>query len=192
MTIRPQPLMRTLAGLHRGHAGRIDLALVDKGVAAYLLRRQLSEAAGVPLYEPLGRGIRLTDAEDGIPTLPQVLDMIGGAVPLLIEIKDQTLVPGGTIGPLEAHRWCCRGPVRRRACHALLCGAGRARRRATWPARPPRTSERRWPSALLALPHSLPDPPLPEPSARQEPRHHQILASPSSPSGYSHRLRLRP
>jgi len=34
-----------LGNLRKLHAGRIDLALVDKGVAAYLLRRQLSEAA---------------------------------------------------------------------------------------------------------------------------------------------------
>jgi glycerophosphoryl diester phosphodiesterase len=32
----------------------------------------------------------LTDAEDGIPTLPEVLSLVGGCVPLLIEIKDQT------------------------------------------------------------------------------------------------------
>lgn len=34
-----------LGNLRKLQAGRIDLALVDKGVAAYLLRRQLSEAA---------------------------------------------------------------------------------------------------------------------------------------------------
>lgn len=45
--------------------------------------------------------IALRDAEDGIPTLAEVLAITGGRVPLLIEVKDQTLVPGGRIGPLE-------------------------------------------------------------------------------------------
>jgi glycerophosphoryl diester phosphodiesterase len=49
----------------------------------------------------LGR-IRLRDAEDGIPTLPEVLALIDGRVPLLIEIKDQTLTMSETDGRLEA------------------------------------------------------------------------------------------
>ena len=38
---------------------------------------------------------------DTIPTLEQVLECVAGKVPLLIELKDQTLHPGGTLGPLE-------------------------------------------------------------------------------------------
>jgi glycerophosphoryl diester phosphodiesterase len=49
----------------------------------------------------LGR-IGLRDAQDGIPTLPEVLALIGGRVPLLIEIKDQTLTMSETDGRLEA------------------------------------------------------------------------------------------
>ncbi len=41
-------------------------------------------------------------SDEPVPTLRQFLDLVAGRVPLLIEIKDQTLVPGGTIGPLEA------------------------------------------------------------------------------------------
>jgi glycerophosphoryl diester phosphodiesterase len=41
-------------------------------------------------------------ATDTIPTLPQVLALIAGRVPLLIEIKDQTLTMGETDGRLEA------------------------------------------------------------------------------------------
>lgn len=37
--------------------------------------------------------IRLTGGADGIPTLPQVLDLIGGQVPLLIEIKSRAGTP---------------------------------------------------------------------------------------------------
>jgi glycerophosphoryl diester phosphodiesterase len=46
--------------------------------------------------------IRLTDAADGIPTLPEVLALVAGRVPLLIEIKDQTGTMDETDGRLEA------------------------------------------------------------------------------------------
>jgi glycerophosphoryl diester phosphodiesterase len=37
--------------------------------------------------------LRLTGSEEGVPTLPEVLTIVGGRVPLLIELKDQS---GGT------------------------------------------------------------------------------------------------
>lgn len=46
--------------------------------------------------------IRLKGSSDTIPTLAQVLQLIAGKVPLLVEIKDQTLVMGPTDGRLEA------------------------------------------------------------------------------------------
>lgn len=49
----------------------------------------------------LGR-IALKDSTDTIPTLAEVLLIIDGKVPLLIEIKDQTLIMGPTDGKLEA------------------------------------------------------------------------------------------
>ncbi|HLQ17942.1 MAG TPA: glycerophosphodiester phosphodiesterase family protein, partial [Tabrizicola sp.] len=49
----------------------------------------------------LGR-IVLKGSTDTIPTLAEVLGLIAGKVPLLIEIKDQTLVMGPTDGRLEA------------------------------------------------------------------------------------------
>jgi glycerophosphoryl diester phosphodiesterase len=48
------------------------------------------------------QNIRLKGSTDTIPTLSQVLDLVGGRVPLLIEIKDQTLTMGETDGRLEA------------------------------------------------------------------------------------------
>lgn len=51
--------------------------------------------------EELGR-MRLRDCDDGIPTLTEVLGIIGGKVPLLIEIKDQTAIMSETDGRLEA------------------------------------------------------------------------------------------
>ncbi len=44
---------------------------------------------------------RLLDAEDGIPTLAEVLQIVGGRVPLLIELKDQDGGMGPTVGPME-------------------------------------------------------------------------------------------
>ena len=47
------------------------------------------------------QAIGLTDCDEGIPTLAQVLSEIGGRVPLLIEIKDQSGTMGPTGGVLE-------------------------------------------------------------------------------------------
>jgi len=44
---------------------------------------------------------RLLDAEDGIPTLAEVLAIVGGRVPLLIELKDQDGGMGPEVGPME-------------------------------------------------------------------------------------------
>lgn len=46
--------------------------------------------------------IRLKDAEDGIPTLAEVLAIVAGRVPLLIEIKDQSGDMGPDMGRLPA------------------------------------------------------------------------------------------
>ena len=45
--------------------------------------------------------IPLRGGDEGIPSLPEILDLVAGQVPLLIEVKNQMLVPGGRIGPLE-------------------------------------------------------------------------------------------
>lgn len=43
----------------------------------------------------------LTGGDEGIPTLTEVLDLVAGQVPLLIELKDQTLRMAQTDGRLE-------------------------------------------------------------------------------------------
>jgi len=45
--------------------------------------------------------IPLTGGDETIPTLPQVLDLVAGQVPLLIEIKDQDGAMMHDVGPLE-------------------------------------------------------------------------------------------
>ncbi|WP_299826472.1 glycerophosphodiester phosphodiesterase family protein [uncultured Roseobacter sp.] len=45
--------------------------------------------------------VPLRGGEEGIPDLPEILDLVAGLVPLLIEIKDQDGAMGPNIGPLE-------------------------------------------------------------------------------------------
>lgn len=59
--------------------------------------------------------ISLLGGSEGIPTLNQVLDLVDGRVPLLIEIKDQDGALGAEVGPLEqavaTALAACQGPV---------------------------------------------------------------------------------
>lgn len=45
--------------------------------------------------------IKLTGSDETIPTLPEILSLIAGRVPLLIELKDQDGAMGPDVGPLE-------------------------------------------------------------------------------------------
>lgn len=95
------------AAVAAGYGIEIDLQLsLDDAAVVFHDDRleRLTEHTG-PLRErtavELG-AILLRDAEDGIPTLAAVLEIVAGQVPLLIEIKDQERLPEGRIGPLEA------------------------------------------------------------------------------------------
>lgn len=70
------------------HDDRLDRLTAEKGPVAARTAADLSR-------------IRLKDAEDGIPSLAEVLGIVGGRVPLLIEIKDQSGNLGPKVGPLE-------------------------------------------------------------------------------------------
>lgn len=72
------------------HDERLDRLTAETGLVS---DRDASDLAMIPLRDGLG---------DKIPTLDQVLAVIAGKVPLLIEIKDQSLVLGPTDGRLEA------------------------------------------------------------------------------------------
>lgn len=90
-----------------GYGIEIDLQLSADGVPMVFHDEDLDRLTDEkgPLNarsaSELGR-IRLTGGEDTIPTLTQVLTQIGGAVPLLLELKDQTLTMSETDGRLEA------------------------------------------------------------------------------------------
>ena len=128
MTLPPQFLARPLAhrGLHDARAGWVqnslsamraaidasygiecDLQLSADGHAMVFHDHQLD-----PLTDATGRvsdfsadqlaATRLTGSAEDIPRLTDLLDLVAGRVPLLIELKDQTQRPGGSVGPLEA------------------------------------------------------------------------------------------
>jgi glycerophosphoryl diester phosphodiesterase len=69
----------------------------------YKLAR-LAEAEGLIGKTPAAElaAIRLRGGDEGVPTLRDVLALVAGRVPLLIEIKDQDGAMGPNIGPLEA------------------------------------------------------------------------------------------
>ncbi|NHB76503.1 glycerophosphodiester phosphodiesterase family protein [Rhodobacter calidifons] len=95
------------AAVQAGYAIEIDLQLSRDGVAMVFhdetLDRLTEETGPINARTAAELGLmRLRDSSDTIPTLPEVLTLIGGRVPLLIEIKDQTLAMGPTDGRLEA------------------------------------------------------------------------------------------
>jgi glycerophosphoryl diester phosphodiesterase len=95
------------AAVEAGYGIEIDLQLSADGVPMVFHDEALDRLTGEvgPVNSrtaaDLGR-IRLKGGTDTIPTLAQVLALIDGKVPLLIEIKDQSLVMGPTDGRLEA------------------------------------------------------------------------------------------
>jgi glycerophosphoryl diester phosphodiesterase len=95
------------AAVAAGYGIEIDLQLSRDGVAVVFHDEnldRLTDAAGpvnARSVDELGR-IGLKGSADTIPTLTEVLALIGGRVPLLIEIKDQTLAMSQTDGRLEA------------------------------------------------------------------------------------------
>ncbi|NJM83841.1 MAG: phosphodiesterase [Tabrizicola sp.] len=94
------------AAVVAGYAIEIDLQLSADGRAMVFHDETLDRltAAKGPVAahsaDALGR-IRLHDSDDGIPTLDAVLRIVEGKVPLLIEIKDQSLTMSETDGRLE-------------------------------------------------------------------------------------------
>lgn len=95
------------AAIDRGYGIEIDLQLSRDGVAMvfhdYQLER-LAEAKGAVRQRTAAElsQITLIGGDEAIPTFREVLDLVAGRVPLLVEIKDQDGVMGPNIGPLEA------------------------------------------------------------------------------------------
>ena len=94
------------AAIAAGYGIEIDVQLSADGAAMvfhdYALERLTGETGAVRLCtaDRLA-GIALKGGEEGIPALPEVLEIIAGKVPLVIELKDQDGGMGPDIGPLE-------------------------------------------------------------------------------------------
>lgn len=95
------------AAIAAGYAIEIDLQLSSDGQAMVFhdeaLDRLTAETGPVNqrTAADLGR-IQLRDCDDMIPSFAEVLALVAGQVPLLVEIKDQDGMMGRNIGPLEA------------------------------------------------------------------------------------------
>lgn len=94
------------AAIAAGYAIEIDIQPSADGVPMVFHDYDLRRLTGVPgrirglTAADLGN-LSLLDADEGIPTLAEVLRIIAGRVPLLIEIKDQDGAMGPDVGPLE-------------------------------------------------------------------------------------------
>ncbi|MGJ8626241.1 MAG: glycerophosphodiester phosphodiesterase family protein [Sulfitobacter sp.] len=94
------------AAMDAGYGIEIDVQLSADGAAMvfhdYGLNRLTGAQGAVRLCTAQTlSGIELTGSDEGIPTLVEVLELIAGRVPLLIEIKDQDGGMGTDVGPLE-------------------------------------------------------------------------------------------
>lgn len=92
------------AAMERGLGIECDVQRTADGQAVvfhdWVLDRLTDEAG--PVLERVGAAltaIRLKDGTDTLPSLPEVLHLIGGKVPLLIEVKSRRDLP---VGPLCA------------------------------------------------------------------------------------------
>lgn len=94
------------AAISAGYGIELDLQLSADGQAMvfhdYHLGRLTSENGPVRMRTSADlSAIALTGGAENIPTLGEVLALVGGRVPLLIEIKDQDGAMMSDIGPLE-------------------------------------------------------------------------------------------
>lgn len=94
------------AAIAAGYGIEIDLQLAACGTAMVFHDPDLRRLTGAegPIRQRTAAelaGIPLKGSDEGIPTLAEVLTLVGGAVPLLIEIKDQDGQMGPKVGLLE-------------------------------------------------------------------------------------------
>lgn len=96
-----------LAAMEYGYGIEIDLQLSADGQAMvfhdYDLKRLTGQKGPVRTRQAAAlAAITLTGGDEGIPTLAEVLALVRGRVPVLIELKDQHGQMGKTDGVLEA------------------------------------------------------------------------------------------
>ncbi|WP_353473852.1 glycerophosphodiester phosphodiesterase family protein [Salipiger sp. H15] len=104
---RPENSLSAIsAAIEAGYGIEIDLQLSSDGVPMVFHDERLERLTGARGL--LGArdaaelsALRLKGSDEGIPTLAEVLELVAGRVPLLIEIKDQDGALGPDVGPLE-------------------------------------------------------------------------------------------
>ncbi|MBS0564623.1 MAG: phosphodiesterase [Proteobacteria bacterium] len=94
------------AAVAAGYGIEIDVQPAADGVPMvfhdYDLRRLTGQPGRVRGRTAAELGaLRLAGGDDGIPTLAEILELVAGRVPLLIEIKDQDGAMGPAVGELE-------------------------------------------------------------------------------------------
>ena len=95
-----------LAAISNGYGIEIDVQPSKEGCAMvfhdYDLKRLTGQHGAIQQRRAEGLGqIALLGGDEGIPTLSEVLELVRGTVPLLIELKDQHGQMGVTDGRLE-------------------------------------------------------------------------------------------
>ena len=104
---RPENSIEAItAAIEAGYGIEIDLQLSSDGVPMvfhdYDLGRLTGRQGAVARHSAKELGaIPLLGGEHGIPTLADVLNLVDGRTPLLIEMKDQDGAMGPNTGPLE-------------------------------------------------------------------------------------------
>lgn len=94
------------AAIAAGYGIEIDIQLSADGAAMvfhdYALDRLTESKGAVRLFDRATlENTALKGGAEGIPGLPEVLALVAGRVPLLVELKDQDGGMGPDIGPLE-------------------------------------------------------------------------------------------
>lgn len=94
------------AAVEAGYGIEIDVQLSADAQAMvfhdYALDRLTSATGAVRASSAASLAeIPLRDGDEGVPTLPEILEIVAGRVPLLIEVKDQDGALGPSVGPLE-------------------------------------------------------------------------------------------
>ncbi len=95
------------AAIAAGYGIEMDLQLSSDGVAMVFhdeALERLTPATGLVKHHTAAAltQIKLRDSDETIPTLAEILALVAGRVPLLIELKDQTDTMSDTDGRLEA------------------------------------------------------------------------------------------
>lgn len=95
------------AAIERGYGIEIDLQLTADGAAVvfhdYTLERLTSGVGRVRIRTRADLAtLRLRDGDETVPEFAEILALVDGRVPLLVELKDQDGALGEDVGPLEA------------------------------------------------------------------------------------------